>query len=430
MNVFLQSLGCRVNEAELQRWAAGFLAAGCRVVPQPEQADLLVVNTCAVTQEAVRKSRQMIRRARRASPTAKLVVSGCYASLDPKLRRDLSGIDLLVHNDGKDELVDRVRRELIPQAMPALAQRPGEAALFARGRSRAFIKVQDGCRYRCSYCIVTVARGAERSRPVEEILDEIRALVAAGVKEVVLTGVHIGGYGSDSGENLALLIRRVLRESGVSRLRLGSLEPWDLGEEFLELFDDPRMMPHLHLPLQSGCDAVLRRMARRTQTRGFAQLVKDARARVPDLNITTDIIVGFPGETDAQWRQGLAFIREMGFAHVHIFPYSRREGTRAASMPDPVPDPVRRARVGELDSLARSMRAEFLGRFCGRTLPVLMENAGRGYTPNYLPVRTPPAALHGVNEVVEMRIRGISQDANALIGEPAWTPALESAAAR
>lgn len=423
MKVFLKSLGCRLNEAELERWAAAFLAAGCRIAAEPEGADLIVVNTCAVTREAVRKSRQIIRRARRASPAAQLVVTGCDATLNPDLPTAVAGIDLLVHNRDKDSLVNIVRRELLPKALTAPTEDPGEAALFARGRSRAFVKVQDGCRHRCAFCIVTVARGAERSRPATEIVDEIRALARRGIKEAVLTGVHLGGYGSDLGTSLAALIRRVLAESGISRLRLGSIEPWDPGDDFLELFDDSRMMPHLHLPLQSGCDGVLRRMARRTRTRDFARLVDAARSRIPDLNVTTDIIVGFPGEMDREWREGAAFVRQIGFAHVHIFPYSRRDGTRAAAMPDQVPEHTRRARVQELHELARAMTAEFRNRFSGRTLPVLIEDPGDascigGYTPNYLPVRSArPAGASLHNEIVDMRISGPSPGSDVLLGE-------------
>jgi threonylcarbamoyladenosine tRNA methylthiotransferase MtaB len=415
MNVCLKTLGCRLNEAELEHWAAGFRAEGCRLSHEPEGADLIVINTCAVTREATRKSRQLIRRSQRVNPRAKLVVSGCYSSLEADGVAAMEGVDLIVPNRDKDRLVARVREELSPAAMPALATVPAEPALFARGRNRAFIKVQDGCRYRCTFCIVTVARGAERSRALGDIVDEINALHEQDIREVVLTGVHIGGYGSDIDSNLTELIRTVLAETDVPRLRLGSVEPWDLGGEFLSLFENPRLMPHLHLPLQSGSDTVLRRMARRCKTAEFRRLVEAARAAVPDFNVTTDIIVGFPGETEAEWREGLDFIRDTGFSHIHIFPYSARAGTRAATLPDPVPPAVRRQRLQELHEAARAMKRDYARGFIGRQLPVLAErqqydeNTGEtvvhGYTPNYLRASLRcPGAGDRANQILPARL--------------------------
>ena len=269
MRVALTSLGCRLNEAELEHWATGFQAAGYRLSNSVDDADLVVVNTCAVTGEAVKKSRQLIRRTRRRNAKAKLVVSGCYASLQPGIINELPGVDLVVSNPEKDHLVDIVKQRLAAEAMPETATEPGQAALFARGRNRAFIKIQDGCRHKCTFCIVTVARGAERSRAIKDIIGEINGLHSRQILEVTLTGVHIGGYGHDLGTDLSSLIKMILSETDVPRLRLGSLEPWNLDEDFFMLFDNPRFMPHLHLPLQSGSDSVLRRMGRRCMTREF-----------------------------------------------------------------------------------------------------------------------------------------------------------------
>lgn len=427
MNVCLKTLGCRLNEAELERWAGDFRKAGHALINRPDEADLVVINTCAVTREAARKSRQLIRRSHRNNPHAKLVVSGCYASLEAERVRDMDGIDLLVPNDRKDVLVDLVRSELADLDMPALATRPAEPALFALGRNRAFIKVQDGCRYRCTFCIVTVARGAECSREAVDIIDEINRLQAQGIREAVLTGVHIGGYGSDTGSSLCELLNRILAETDIPRLRLGSVEPWDLGDRFFSLFENPRMMPHLHLPLQSGADAVLKRMARRCRTGDFRNLIAAGRAAVPDFNPTTDVIVGFPGETDAEWRESLAFIEEIGFSHVHIFNYSRRAGTAAAAMPDQVDAATCRLRLQELHALARKMKGEFAAGWNGRETEILVESVARdaddgrfrayGYTPNYLRVCiTGHGTAPAVNDLCPVTVGGYDKEEETLIG--------------
>jgi threonylcarbamoyladenosine tRNA methylthiotransferase MtaB len=263
MLVHLQTLGCRLNEAELETWAQDFQRSGHQITSDPEAAQLIVLNSCAVTRDAARKSRQSIRRIHRANPQAKLVVSGCYATLNQQEAEAEMGVDLVIGNQDKDKLVDLALSELNLDSMPAQATEPGEFSLFTRGRQRAFVKVQDGCRYRCTFCIVTVARGEEKSRPVAAVIEEINHLHRQGISEVVLTGVHLGGYGSDLDCNLAELIKAVLAQTNIPRIRLGSLEPWELSGDFFELFDNPRLMPHLHLPLQSGSDSVLRRMARR-----------------------------------------------------------------------------------------------------------------------------------------------------------------------
>ncbi len=242
MRVTLQALGCRLNEAELETWARQFRQRGYQIATAPESADLVVVNTCAVTAEAVRKSRKLLRRTQRENPRAKLVVSGCFASLESESLAREQGVDLVIPNQDKDRLVEITARELALPSMPRTAMDEDANPLFARGRQRAFIKVQDGCRYRCAFCIVTLARGEERSRPLADVVDEVNRLVSEGVKEIVLTGVHLGGYGSDGDSGLAELVRAVLADTEVPRLRLGSLEPWDLPPGLWELFDDPT--PH------------------------------------------------------------------------------------------------------------------------------------------------------------------------------------------
>ncbi len=396
MKVHLKTLGCRLNEAELETWAQAFQKSGHSITKQAEAAQLIVINSCAVTQDAARKSRQLIRRIHRDNPQAKLVVSGCYATLNQDEAASLLGVDLVVSNKDKDLLVEKTLTELNMEVMPAMSTEPGEISLFTRGRQRAFVKVQDGCRYRCTFCIVTVARGEEVSRPVQAVMDEVDALHKQGITEVILTGVHLGGYGSDLGNNLSDLINAILSETDIPRLRLGSLEPWELPEDFFTLFQNPRLMPHLHLPLQSGSDTVLRRMARRCKTEEFSAIVSQLRAQIPHFNITTDIIVGFPGETKEEWQDSFDFIKKTGFGHIHIFTYSSREGTKAATLPNQLTNDIKKQRSQQLHGLANDMKQQFCQEKIGNEFPVLWEGyhepleGGKqrvfGYTPNYLKV--------------------------------------------
>lgn len=426
MLVHLQTLGCRLNEAELETWAQDFQRAGCQITNKPDAAHLIVLNSCAVTQDAARKSRQMIRRIHRDNPQAKLVVSGCYATLNQQQAEAELGVDLVVGNQEKDKLVEKTLSELNLDSMPAQATEPGEYSLFTRGRQRAFVKVQDGCRYRCTFCIVTVARGEEKSRSIQTVVDEVNALQREGISEVVLTGVHLGGYGSDLDCNLADLIRAILAQTDIPRIRLGSLEPWELNDDFFELFDNPRLMPHLHLPLQSGSDSVLRRMARRCKTQEFSDIVNRLRGRIPHFNVTSDVIVGFPGETEQEWQESFDYIAETGFGHLHIFTYSRREGTKAAALPNQLPNDIKKARSADLHRLAEDMKQAFYRQNVGRTSPVLWEGYSEpcgedsrrvfGYTPNYLKVGCIISTDRSVeNLVIDTRLTAITP--HFMVGE-------------
>jgi threonylcarbamoyladenosine tRNA methylthiotransferase MtaB len=426
MRVHLKTLGCRLNEAELESWSRDFKSLGHRVTDTLADADLVVINTCAVTGEAVRKSRKLMRGVRRDNPASKLVVSGCFAALDPTQTAQSMGVDLLVGNHEKDRLVEIASRELDLHAMPELATLPGENSLLADGRQRAFVKIQDGCRYQCTFCVVTLARGDEKSRSAGDIIREINMLHQHGIQEAVLSGVHLGGYGSDNGSNLAQLIARILAETDIPRLRLGAVEPWDLPDNFWSLFQNPRFMPHLHLPLQSGSDQVLRRMARRCKSADFRRLVDRARNEVPDFNLSTDIIVGFPGETDDEWQLTLELVERIGFGHLHIFAYSPRPGTRAASLPNPVAKEVIRARSRQLHQLGKRMKREILESYIGRRFAVLIEGGqategglSAGYTPNFLRVfiENPGDLDELSNSIREIHCRELSPQGDGLIGE-------------
>ncbi len=390
MKVHVRTLGCRLNQAEMEALGRALTAGGQTLVDDPAEADQIVLNTCAVTQDAVHTSRKLARQLNRAAPQAAITLTGCYAQLVPVEAAALPGVAFVVRNADKDHLASGLGGAVAYDLEPL--QRDAQARM---GRTRAFVKVQDGCDNACAFCVTTVARGAGRSRPADEIVREITLLTALGYQEIVLTGVHLGSYGHDAGnrEGLAELTHRILVETNAPRLRLSSLEPWDLSPAFFDLWRDDRLCPHLHLPLQSGCDATLRRMSRRTTQASFQRLIEAARERISDPAITTDVIAGFPGETDDEFEQSAAFIAAQGFADMHIFRYSRRPGTAAARMRGHVDETVKKARSETLHALAAEAQAAYAARWLGRALPVVWEQvAGAredgflnvGYTPNYL----------------------------------------------
>ncbi len=404
MNIHLKALGCRLNEAELEQWSRDFTGEGHQIVINADEADVVVVNTCAVTTEATKKSRKLMNRLHRENPQSKVVVSGCYATLEEKQVAMRSGVDLVVNNEDKDQLPRKVMDAFSDNTMPLNAMEPDQSSLFLRGKHRAFIKIQDGCRYRCTFCIVTVARGAERSRSLTEIVTEVNNLHQQGIQEIVLTGVHVGGYGSDIDSSLYQLVQTLLIDTDIPRIRFASVEPWDLPDEFFALFENKRLMPHMHLPLQSGADSVLRRMSRRCKIDDFSRLVEQARAAIPDFNVTTDIIVGFPGETEEEWELTMQNVETIGFGHIHIFSYSPREGTKAARLDDPVEDAVKKFRSHQLHALADQLKQQFHEKLIDRNIEVLWEGQkkdenGRfvytGYTPNFCKVES-----NGENDVL------------------------------
>jgi len=402
LRIRLESIGCRLNISEVETLARRFAAMGHRIVAQGEAADLCVFNSCTVTNIASKKSRHLIRQMRRSHPSATIVVTGCPAELEPEEVRAL-GVDVVVGNRLKEEIPEILEREgcLVESEPHQLGDDETIWAQDLHGRTRAFLKVQDGCDQRCSFCVVTLARGEGRSGAADDLVEEVQRLEKLGFKEVVLTGVHLGSYGSDLGEpnGLQRLVARLLSETGIERFRLSSLEPWDLDDGFFEVFDDRRVLPHLHLPLQSGCDATLRRMARRTSRKEFRDLVEVARAAVPGLAVTSDVIVGFPGETEQEFAESIKFVEEMAFSGLHIFRYSRRKGTRAAELGSQVPGNIAQERSKVMHALAARMEQAFQKLHVGRVSDVLWETAedcemGRrwsGLSDNYLSVITEAA---------------------------------------
>lgn len=411
MRVYLDQIGCRLNYSEMETLAARLRGVGHQMVSAPEQAQVIVFNSCAVTADAVRGSRKQVRHLHTVNPTARIALTGCWASLAPEAAAALPGVALVTLNPQKDllhTLLEPWSAELDDPADLARLQPDGNPftqlqEAERQSRTRAFIKVQDGCNNKCTFCIVTIARGESRSRSLSEIVQEVQRLAASGVQEAVLTGVHLGSFGRDLADgqqtDLKQLVSAILSDTDITRLRLSSLEPWELAEGFFDLWSQwpARLCPHLHLPLQAGTDKQLRRMARRCTTDSFRQLVQAGRAAIPDLIITTDLIVGFPGETEADFAEGLGFVAEMCFTYAHIFPFSARPGTAAAKFVEQVATDVKKSRGQRLRSLIEQIGRAERARFVGATRPVLWEGVGepltdqpgclwRGLTDNYLRV--------------------------------------------
>ncbi len=400
MRVHFTNLGCKLNQAELEQLARAFVAAGHQIARSLEEADVHVINSCTVTHVAARTSRKIARRGRRINPRLKTVLTGCYATSAPEEAARLAGVDLVVPNNDKDRLLDIVHERLIGDALPASRHElPVPYVPLEFGHTRALIKIQDGCNMRCAFCIIPFTRGPERSRPVEDVVKEVQALVASGFQEIVITGVQISSYYAD-GFGLYELVATLLERTEAPRLRLTSIAPWEFDRRLLGLWTDRRLCRHIHMSLQSGCTATLRRMRRPYTAAMYADVVEMIRQAIPDVAITTDVIVGFPGETADEFQKSLQFVERTGFARVHVFPYSARQGTEAATLPGHIPHEVKKARVDAMLKVAAASEKRFQQRFLGRQLDVLWEarqtctEHGRsdgywqGITDNYIRVYT------------------------------------------
>jgi threonylcarbamoyladenosine tRNA methylthiotransferase MtaB len=422
MKVFLDSIGCRLNQGEIEQIAHQLRQAGHELVATPETSDLVVINSCCVTAAAASDSRSQVRQAHRLNPHAGIVLTGCWSTVEPEAAARLPGVIQVIPNPSKDHLVRDMlgltgkasdREPLVRQPLPG-----------KRMRTRAFIKAQDGCDNRCTFCLTTIARGKARSTPPHRVVEEIHRAVAGGTQEIVLSGVQLGAYGRDLDDNLdiASLVEAILARTKIPRVRLSSLEPWSLPDRFFELWHSPRMCRHLHFPLQSGCSATLRRMGRPITPAAYAKLAEKARASIPDLALTTDLMAGFPGETDDEFARSLVFISQMAFSAAHVFTYSPRPGTAATRLPDQVPGVIARQRSLKLRQAAAESQRAYLHRFIGRKLAVLWERATRidngkwmlsGLSDNYLRVQAmAPANLHNqVSQVIPKHV-----DKTTLIG--------------
>ena len=451
MKIYLDTIGCRLNQAEIESMARQFRAAGHEIVASAEGADMAVMNTCAVTNDAASDSRRILRSLARAG-VKKIVATGCWSTLHPKESANLPNVLKVIPNNQKDNLV----AETFDLQPSTLRQAQGEPFNLKPStfnpepisripipgphhHTRAFIKVQDGCDNHCAFCITTVARGDGRSRPLGDVISDIQFALNGGAKEIVLTGVHLGSWGQDistlrhaqgsaslnagSSVHLRDLVKAILHETDTPRLRLSSLEPWDLDADFFSLWKNPRLAPHLHMPLQSGCEATLKRMARNTTPNSFRELVRAARGAIPDVAVTTDIIAGFPGETESEFAESLAFVKEMNFAGGHVFTYSPRPGAGAAKMKGQIKPEIRKKRNHILREVLDESARSYRGKFIGRTLSVLWESTSEmgkwgwkmeGWTENYLRVK---AVASAPRWNVMDKVRLLVMDGEGLKGE-------------
>ena len=403
MKAALHNLGCKVNAYETEAMQQILEEAGYEIVPFSEYADVYVINTCSVTNMADRKSRQMLHRAKKQNPDAIVVGAGCYVQTKEAQALVDESIDIVIGNNKKHELVPLLREyEASHRKMACVADINHEKQAYEElslsrtaEHTRAFIKVQDGCNQFCTYCIIPFARGRVRSRELPDVLQEIRTLAKSGYREVVLTGIHLSSYGVDNGESLLHLIEAVHELEGIERIRLGSLEPRIVTDAFAKRLSElPKICPHFHLSLQSGCDTVLSRMNRRYDTAEYEAGCALLRRYFEHPAITTDVIVGFPGETDEEFETTERYLERIHFYEMHIFQYSRREGTKAAAMPDQVPEAVKKERSEKLLALGHRMSEEFRRYYLGRQVTALLEEEflydGKryytGYTKEYVKV--------------------------------------------
>ena len=394
------TLGCKVNQFETEVIEGLFRERGYEVVTFEKQADVYVINTCSVTHLGEKKSRQLIRRATRTNPDATVVVTGCYAQVSPEKVEAIPGVNVIVGTRDRQQIVDLVeeashsRRQVKSIADIMKAENFEDIPLFhAPGRTRAFLKIQEGCTNFCTYCIIPYARGPLRSRTLISVVTEAQKMVKAGFKEIVLTGIHLGAYGRDTDGTLTDAIKAILEIPGLMRLRLGSLESIEVPDELLRIMQqDKRLCPHLHLPLQSANDQILLSMNRHYTIDKYRRLLYNIRNYVSNVAISTDIIVGFPGETKEMFEKSLELVETLEFSRIHVFPYSKRSGTPAASYPNQVSDEDKKKRVQQLQSIAEQSAQSFNQHFIGSTVEVLFETEADsvidGLAGNYIRVYT------------------------------------------
>lgn len=428
--VAFHTLGCKVNQHDSAIMAALFQDAGYEVVGFNDLADVYVVNTCTVTHLSDRKSRQMIRHAARENPAATIVVCGCYAQTAKAELEALDEVDLIIGTNERHKVVEAV--ETFRQDHVKTAYMADDEELFyyedlpherVSGMTRAYVKIQEGCDQFCAYCAIPYARGPLRSRSEQDTIDEINMLVERGYKEVILTGIHIGAYGrgvKDETCDLTGLCRRILDETAIERLRIGSLEGIEVTDALIEMIaSDERMAKHLHLPLQSGCDRTLSAMRRPYDTEQFRGMMRRIRGKVPNIAITTDLMVGFPGETDEDFKESLVFCNDIAFSAMHIFKYSMRSGTPAAAMPDQIDPQIKERRAKQMAGVAQKNKLDYERRFVGQTLRILVEEQTKdglwtGHSSNYLLVTFPGENIRS-GDFVDVKIT--SAERNPLLGE-------------
>ena len=419
------SLGCKVNQYETNAMAQKFIEHGYEVVEFDEYADVYIVNTCTVTNVADRKSRQMLRRAKEINKDATLVACGCYAQVAKDELKKIPEIDLIIGNNEKNDIIQIVENhiaqkgaeDLVSDVMYKLDYVELGTTTYTE-KTRAVIKVQDGCDRFCSYCLIPYARGHIRSRKIENVIEEIKKVVEEGINEVVITGIHIASYGRDfKGENIGLidLLEEINKIQGLHRIRLGSIEPTIITDEFVERLSKlDKICDHFHLSLQSGCTETLKRMNRRYTTEEFRAVTKRLRAKFPNAALTTDIIVGFPGETDEEFNITYEFLKEIAFYKMHIFKYSQRKGTKAAVMPNQIDGKVKEERSKKLIELSNENEYNYNKKYIGKQVEVLFEEREgeylKGHTTNYIVVKHKTDKDDFINKIAKVTVSEAKQD--------------------
>lgn len=427
--VALSTLGCKTNQFESAAMQERLQQAGYTIVPFEDAADLVIVNTCTVTAATDAQSRNLIRRARRMNPACRVVVTGCYAQVDPDALALLPEVNLILGNEEKIDFLERLEQggqsgdpaTIDVSDIETVASAKVPTLISYAERSRAFIQIQNGCDAYCSYCIIPYARGRSRSVPEHQVVEQVKTLVAQGFNETVLTGIHIGGYGLDFSKpgSLLSLIRRIEMETDLPRLRLGSIEPNEIHPELIEQLAASNMIcPHLHIPLQSGDSAVLKRMNRHYTADEFRQLIKAITDAVPGISLGLDVITGFPGETDAEFQNTLDLIESLPVSSLHVFPFSKRAGTPAATMPDQVPGNIAKQRAAALRVISVQKHQDYARSFVGKTVDVIVENSPanrlqKGMTRHYLPVLFSAGSIQS-GSLVDVAIE--SYGADGLVG--------------
>lgn len=414
------TLGCKLNFAETSTLARALAAAGVERAGRGEAADIYLINTCSVTGQADKKCRNLIRRLASQHPEAIVAVTGCYAQLRPAEVAAIPGVDLVVGNGDKGSLAERVAA-LAAKGKTAVQGCDHDdltsffAAFSSNDRTRAYLKVQDGCDYRCAYCTIPAARGSSRNTPIAEAVEAARRIAGQGQREIVITGVNTGDFGRTTGERFVDLLAALEAVEGIERYRVSSIEPNLLTDEVIALTAaSAKFQPHFHIPLQSGSDRVLALMRRRYTTEIFAGRVAAVQEAMLEAFIGIDTIVGFPGETAADFEETVRFLERVAPAFIHVFPYSARPGTPAAAMPGHVPPPVIAERVGRLAELSARLHRAFAGRFVGARLPVLFESTQKGglmfgYTPNYLRVEA-PCLREAIGAILPVRLADLTEE--------------------
>lgn len=419
------SLGCKVNQYETNAMAQKFIEHGYEVVEFDEYADVYIVNTCTVTNVADRKSRQMLRRAKEINKDATLVACGCYAQVAKDELKKIPEIDLIIGNNEKNDIIQIVENhiaqkgaeDLVSDVMYKLDYVELGTTTYTE-KTRAVIKVQDGCDRFCSYCLIPYARGHIRSRKIENVIEEIKKVVEEGINEVVITGIHIASYGRDfKGKNIGLidLLEEINKIQGLHRIRLGSIEPTIITDEFVERLSKlDKICNHFHLSLQSGCTETLKRMNRRYTTEEFRDVTKRLRAKFPNAALTTDIIVGFPGETDDEFNTTYEFLKDIAFYKMHIFKYSQRKGTKAAVMPNQVDGKIKEERSKKLIELSNENEYNYNKKYIGKQVEVLFEEREgeylKGHTTNYIVVKHKTDKDDLINKIAKVTVSEAKQD--------------------